>query len=491
MSLKFGTSGLRGLVTEMTDRECALYTAAFVRYLAGRTANRTVATGGDLRNSTPRVLRAVSYALAQHGLRFEYCGEIPTPALMAYAVERGQASVMVTGSHVPADRNGIKFSLRSGEVLKQDEAAITRLYTELREGRWCEQAFASDGSLRDMPVLPTANREPALSYVRRYLDFFPAGCLAGTHVVVYQHSAVGRDLLVEILTGLGASVVGVGRAEVFRAVDTEAVEDRDLLAQWVRSHRADALVSTDGDSDRPLVVDEQGSVVRGDVLGVVASRYLRADAVALPVSCSTALELWGGIASVTRTKIGSPYVVAAMTEAVAQGGARVVGYEANGGFLTSSDMALDDPDRVLKALPTRDAVLPILAVLHEARRLSVGVSGLLADLPQRFTWSGLLRGFPQDLGRAVVEAVQRDPVTFAATHLGALFGRLVDTDFTDGARMHFEPGHIVHLRPSGNAPEFRCYAEAASQQEAAEWVERTLSIVQEGILPELTESRGG
>lgn len=490
MSLKFGTSGLRGLVSEMTDRECALYTAAFARYLAEQTPSRTVSIAGDLRDSTPRVLRAAAFALDREGFRVEHCGEIPTPALMAHAVERGRGSVMVTGSHVPADRNGIKFNLASGEVLKQDEARITRLCADLREERWGDEAFAADDSLRAPATLGPVSGEAARSYVQRYVDFLPSRCLAARKVVVYQHSAVGRDLLADILTGLGAAVAPVGREDAFRAVDTEAVEDREILAQWVRSHCADAVVSTDGDSDRPLVVDEKGKVVRGDVLGVLTARYLQADAVALPVSCNTALETLGCVARITRTKIGSPYVVAAMAEAVARGGRCVVGYEANGGFLTASDILLHGPDRVLKALPTRDAVLPILAVLHEAGRRGVGVSELAADLPQRFTWSGLLRGVPQDLGRALVEAARRDPEGFAATRLGNSFGRLAAADFTDGARMHFEPGHIVHLRPSGNAPGLRCYAEAASEREAGGWVERTLEIVEKSVLPGLTGSRG-
>jgi phosphomannomutase len=51
---------------------------------------------------------------------------------------------------------------------------------------------------------------------------------------------------------------------------------------------------------------------------------------------------------------------------------------------------------------------------------------------------------------------------------GSLCGTLADIDTTDGLRMHFANGEIVHLRPSGNAPEFRCYNEAASAARAAE-----------------------
>ncbi len=67
MPLKFGTSGVRGLVTEMTDLECSLYTTAYVRTLKNRSSPTAVALAGDLRDSTPRIMRAVGYAIRAEG----------------------------------------------------------------------------------------------------------------------------------------------------------------------------------------------------------------------------------------------------------------------------------------------------------------------------------------------------------------------------------------------------------------------------------------
>jgi phosphomannomutase len=95
-------------------------------------------------------------------------------------------------------------------------------------------------------------------------------------------------------------------------------------------------VTTDGDADSPLIADEQGRWLRGDVLGILCARELGARSVVTPVSSNTALETSGLFPHVLRTRIGSPHVIAAMAACDFP----VVGYEANGGFLLGSDVAV-------------------------------------------------------------------------------------------------------------------------------------------------------
>lgn len=470
MALGFGTSGLRGLVTELTDRECVRYVRAFVRHVRDRGDCRGYALAGDFRSSTPRLLRAAAWAITQEAGRLDFCGCIPTPALLFHAMHGGQASVMVTGSHIPDDRNGIKFGLPWGEVLKADEAGISAHYARLSAAAEAEDGtFGGDGMFwLEQPADPApVNPAPAKEYLRRYLEFFPARCLAGRHIVVYEHSSVARESLGELLEGLGARVTRVARSERFIPVDTEAVQNGDELAAWVRSHSADALVSADGDGDRPLVVDEQGRVVRGDVLGILVAAYLRADAVAAPVSCNTALERSGLFPRVVRTRIGSPYVVAALQQAVRDGARRVVGFEANGGFLLASEVAGGTPSARLSPLPTRDAALPVLAVLHAAAQRAYTVSQLVRTLPPRFTHSGLLRPFPTEQGRSLVAGLQAGGRSAVENLFSPAFGPVAALDFTDGVRVTLASGDILHVRPSGNAPEFRVYTESTTAERAA------------------------
>jgi phosphomannomutase len=273
----------------------------------------------------------------------------------------------------------------------------------------------------------------------------------------------------------------VGWSEDFIPVDTEAVQDPEQLAAWVSEFRADALATTDGDADRPLLVDEKGQVIRGDVLGILVSMYLKSDSVSAPVSCNTALERCHRFGETRRTRIGSPYVIEAMTRAVTHGRKTVVGYEANGGFLTASDIHSPDTNAMLKALPTRDAALPILALLHLSKKEGKPLSELVGGLPPRFTHSGLLREVPSERGKDLVALFQKKGEEAVRETFGVDFGAVEGLDFTDGARITFESGEIVHLRPSGNAPEFRCYTEADQEDRAGEINEMALRVIAERL----------
>jgi len=112
VELDFGTSGLRGLVTDMTDLECYINIVGFLSYLKqkdGLVDGGAVYFAGDLRQSTPRIMKVVAAACRELNLRPINCGFIPTPAVAMYALENDAPCIMVTGSHIPSDRNGIKF----------------------------------------------------------------------------------------------------------------------------------------------------------------------------------------------------------------------------------------------------------------------------------------------------------------------------------------------------------------------------------------------
>jgi len=375
---------------------------------------------------------------------------------------------MVTGSHIPDDRNGIKFNRPAGEILKEDEAGIRAQAPRVPE------LFDDTGALRTPANLPPVSERARAVYVARYLDFLPAGCLSGRRVAVYEHSSVAREILVEVLAGLGADVLRLGRSEHFIPVDTEAVrpEDEVLARGWAREHGFFAICSTDGDGDRPLVGDERGEFLRGDVAGILTAGWLKADTVVTPVSSNTAVERCGWFERVERTRIGSPYVIAGMLTAP---GTRVVGYEANGGFLTRSEIRRDG--RTLAALPTRDAMIVVLALLALAGERGVPLSGLAGLLPPRFTASDRLKDFPTELSSARIGGLREGGAAAATATFGADFGAVASLNDTDGLRITFGSGEIVHLRPSGNAPELRCYTEADSPARAAAMNRRCLELL--------------
>ena len=466
----FGTSGARGLATAMTDQVCYAYTGGFLQYLEAigelKRAGERVAVGGDFRPSTDRVMLAVMQAAADLGYSPVNCGKTPSPAVALFGLAHKIPAIMVTGSHIPDDRNGIKFNKCTGEVLKSDEAGIARQSVEIKDG-----LFDAGGRFAAMkpsprPVSPAAGT----AYVQRYLSVFPADALKGLNLGVYQHSAVGRDVLVEILAGLGARVTPLGRSDKFIPVDTEAIrpEDVALARQWAGEHHFDAIVSADGDSDRPLISDEHGEWLRGDVAGILCAKFLGADSVSTPVSCNTAVEKCGWFREVRRTRIGSPYVIISLQQAAAAGAQRVVGYEANGGFLLNSNIPFGD--RTLAALPTRDAVIVILGILLLARGEGKTVAGLAATLPARFTASDRIKDFPTESSAAILTRFNTgrpaDDLAAVEGVFGGISGQVAGLDRTDGLRCTFANAEIIHLRPSGNAPELRCYTEAATEARA-------------------------
>jgi phosphomannomutase len=387
--------------------------------------------------------------------------------------------------------------------------------------------------LKEPPRLPDIDGAAEAAYIRRYVQSFSAGALSGVRVLVYQHSAVGRDLLPRILRELGAEVITAGRSESFVPIDTENITDQQLdsLEQFaLTAQRAgtplDAVVSTDGDSDRPLVtavvaapeIGRSGRRLRflpGDLLGLLVAEYLRADAAAVSVSANDAVErrmAERGI-SLKKTRIGSPYVISAMEEF--RRGARherIVGWESNGGFLTGSDISL--PAGPLPALPTRDSTLPVVAPLIAAAEQRVSLATLYSRLPAGFGRAGLLDNVPVEVSRAILsrlappsdrvevefegmgdvfdrsvpgstnaaplgfraaEEWQRCKATLARFFTPALgFDEIVRINVLDGVRVYFRGGDVAHVRPSGNAPQLRIYATSDSQARADQIVELAL-----------------
>jgi phosphomannomutase len=339
----------------------------------------------------------------------------------------------------------------------------------------------------------------------------------------------------------------VGRSETFIPIDTENIPDEQLdrLAEFADAAEAkgpspDAIVSTDGDSDRPLVTAvlpaaaamSNGKRVRflpGDLLGIVVAEYLRADAAAVPISANDAVErrLRERNILLQKTKIGSPYVISALDELRGSGKVqRVVGWEANGGFLTGSDVALGESQ--LAALPTRDAMLPILANLFAAAGEGISLSALWDRLPARFGRAGLIDNVPVAASQAILAGLipPGDVIEVEFDKAGTILDRsrpqaapmaldsalaevwrerkatlknyftraegfddIARLNVLDGVRIYFTNGDVAHIRPSGNAPQLRIYANGDSQERADRIVQLAVREP-DGILRQLERAFG-
>ena len=579
--LRFGTSGLRDKVEHMTDMECYINTRGFLSFLnrIGEFKTGTaVAVGGDRRQSTNRIKKAVFAAIRDMKGEVDDQGLTSTPALTYYAMQKSIPSIMVTGSHIPEDRNGIKFTKTAGEVLKSDEEGILTCVAGERKKVY---AMASQESLfdQDTGMFTLKEEERAALFFRktdapgrcmevyadRYKEVFGEKyTLSGTQLFFYEHSAAARDVAKEIFKALGAQVVAPAeevsidyldqsgerkteavalRSPVFVAVDTESVSSRTLsIFKTVMNEKdLDVGCTMDGDSDRPLLVyriyrrgrpTQDIGYVTGDMLGLLAVLALKElgveiNAVAVPISANDAILkiLHERHVEITQTKIGSPYVVAAMLDSLKKHPAstypvwNVFSWESNGGFLTGNDIKISE--KTLKALPTRDAMLPLTTVLWMAEKRGVPVSELVDQLPSRYTHADRIKQFPAKKGRAIIESIspseetgvmQVDFIPDGKAVVSFLdgkqktfgpesefhhikkrlevfftredgFSEIVGLNYIDGVRVFFSNGDISHFRPSGNAPEFRNYAIANSAARSRAIVETGLNK----IIPQLAE----
>lgn len=451
--LGFGTSGVRGLVSQLTTEACQAFIHAFITAMSGRYTFNKVALGIDNRPSSPVMARACAAALRQLGLEPLFYGVLPTPALAFQAMHYGIPAIMVTGSHIPHDRNGLKFYSPHGEITKVEEQQI--LETDVAFSRAITQ-----------PEL-LASKEAVERYASRYQHFFNASPLADKRIGIYEHSSAGRDIYPAIFQALGATVVQLGRSDDFVPVDTEALskEDEQRALSWTRQYGLDALFSTDGDGDRPMLADEQGHWLKGDLLGLLCCQYLGIQSLAMPLNCNSAVDQSGIVTQVVRTRIGSPYVLEAMEHLAG----KVAGFEANGGFILGSPIAHED--RHLAALPTRDALLPALAALILTREK--GLAAALVRLPSRFTHSDRIKGN----SAAFMQKAISDQFWLLEV-LGLAADMHVDIDLTDGIRIQLANHNIIHLRASANAPELRCYAESNNQAEARILVNNNLQRIE-------------
>ncbi|EMT6576664.1 phosphomannomutase [Providencia rettgeri] len=459
--ISFGTSGARGLVTQFTNEACYAFTYAFINSIKNKFNFKQIAIAIDNRPSSEFIAIACIEAIKQQGIEPLYFGVIPTPALAYTAMKNNIPCIMVTGSHIPFDRNGLKFYRPDGEITKVDEIAILNNDSQFE---------ISDITPHPLSINTSATEE----YLNRYLSIFDENLLAGKRIGIYEHSSAGRDIYPILFKKLGAEVISLERSNQFVPIDTEAVSEEDKVKarNWSKLHKLDAIFSTDGDGDRPLVADENGEWLRGDILGLLCALEMKIEALAIPVSCNTIISSHRAFKCVKQTKIGSPYVIEAFSD-LTKNYKKIAGFEANGGFLLGSNIEVGG--KQLSALPTRDAILPFLMLLSAAKEK--GIAQLVNSLPQRITFSDRIQNFATEKSKAIIERAKENP-KYLLQHLGFSDEQLLTLNTIDGLRIIFSNGNIIHLRPSGNAPELRCYAEANDHQTAQSIVLQSLKNIQ-------------
>jgi len=447
MARLFGTDGVRGLANREITVELALglaQSAAVVlgkgRFADGRRASgrRPIAViARDPRVSGEFIGAAVAAGLSSSGVDVYDAGVIPTPAAAFLVADfKADFGVMISASHNPAPDNGIKFFAVGGTKLPD-------VVEDRIEAALGEQKLAPTG-LEVGRIHRFADAEDR--YVVHLLSTLP-NRLDGLHVVIDCANGAAAGISPEVFTDAGAKVTVIGSdPDGYNINDGVGSTHLDVLAAAVLEHGADVGIAHDGDADRCLAVDHEGTIVDGDqIMAVLALAmkergHLKDDTLVATVMSNLGLRTAmqeNGI-TVLQTAVGDRYVLESLTEHGLSLGGEQSGHVIMSQFATTGDGILTGLHIVAEMARTGKTLKELAAVMTVFPQVMINVR----DIDHH----GLK-------GNAVIAAA----VAAAEAELG-------------------DTGRVL-LRPSGTEPMVRVMVEAADEATAQRVAEQLSAVV--------------
>lgn len=305
----FRAYDIRGIVDETLTEDGVRAIGQSIGSEAAARGESTVVVARDGRLSGPRLSKALIAGLRDAGRDVIDIGMVPTPVLYyaTHILEGTRSGVMLTGSHNPANYNGLKIVL-AGETLSGD--AITDLYRRLTENDLSQ----GEGSLREEDV-----RE-------RYLDQITGDVVVKRPLkaVVDCGNGVAGEMGPELIRRLGVDTIALfdeidGNFPNHHPDPGKPENLRDLIAK-VKETGADIGLAFDGDGDRLGVVTPKGEILYPDRLMMALSEDLiervPGARIIFDVKCTgnlaTVIEKAGGTPEMWRT--GHSLIKARMKE---------------------------------------------------------------------------------------------------------------------------------------------------------------------------------
>ena len=265
----FGTDGVRGSANTELTPELVL---ALGRAVARTITAATFLIGRDTRKSGPMLQASLGAGLASEGADVVDVGILPTPALAWLSVRRDLPSVVISASHNPFGDNGIKLFGAGGTKLDED----VELAIEDELHRVLDPTVKGPRPLEGHGV-GTIRSEPGLgaTYVEYLAGALDGRRLDGLRIVVDSANGSASELAAAVFEQLGAEVVAIGcdpdGTNINAGCGSTSV---DLLSRAVVEHAAQLGLALDGDADRLLAVDGNGTLVDGDSLLALFARDL-------------------------------------------------------------------------------------------------------------------------------------------------------------------------------------------------------------------------
>jgi phosphomannomutase/phosphoglucomutase len=441
MSTKlFGTNGVRGIVNVELTPEMAIKLGAAIGTFFGK--NKNIVIGFDARTSGPMFAKAVTAGLMSAGCNVYAAGLASTPAIQFSVKNHNMdGGVIISASHNPPEYNGIKCIWSDGvETSHEQEVEIEAIYFENRI------AYASWDKLGNKRELPNINDEYREA-IKKHID--PTKIATKHfHVVVDAANSVGGIALPPLLRELGCKVTTIN-ANIDGTFPGRLPEPRPEslgdLSKTVQAVGADMGVAFDGDADRSIFCDGNGTIYWGDkTFAVVIKQYLIKNPgakIVTPVSSSTLIkdtvEAYKG--QLTWTKVGSVTVSQTMKAENAN-----LGGEENGGIFYRPHQAV------------RDGAMTCCLLLNIMAETGKSLGELVAEQPQYFIEKGKIEcpnEKKEPLQKLIYEEVKNENVSTI-----------------DGVKIWFKDASAILIRPSGTEPVFRLYAEAKNQETALKLV---------------------
>jgi len=424
--MQFGTDGVRGVALSELTTEFATQLGRAATRVLGTDGVTSVVVGGDTRESTEVLDRALCVGFAAEGLEVIRLGVAPTPQVAFEAQRRGALGAVVSASHNPWSDNGIKLFARGGVKLSDD--VERRIEAELAALDALPSAEVT-GSVVDA----SADHDAYIEHLVAYLDGLR---LDGLRIVLDAANGAANQIGPEALRAAGAEVVVVAATPDGRNInDRCGATAPSLVAAAVVEHGADVGIALDGDADRLIAVDHAGKVVDGDhIIAIIANDLkargqLRHDTVVVTVMTNLGFRLAMSEAgvNVVDTAVGDRYVL----EALAAGGFSLGGEQS--GHVIFADHATTG-DGILSAIALLDAVQ------RGDRPLADIAAATMTSLPQVLVNVRVAHRMPDAADRLA------DEITAAQLDLG-YSGRIL-------------------VRASGTEPLVRVMVEAPTHEQA-------------------------
>ncbi len=432
--MQFGTDGVRGVaLSELTTDFATRLGRAAARVL-GTDGATSVVVGGDTRESSEVLDRALCVGFAAEGLEVIRLGVAPTPQVAFEAQRRGALGAVVSASHNPWSDNGIKLFARGGvkladEVERRIEAELAALDSTLDAALHSTLSAEATGSVVDA----SADHDAYIGHLVAYLDGLK---LDGLRIVLDAANGAAHQIGPEALRAAGAEVIVVAASPDGRNINDHCgATAPSLVAAAVVEHGADVGIALDGDADRLIAVDHAGKVVDGDhIIAIIANDLkargqLRHDTVVVTVMTNLGFRLAmieAGV-NVVDTAVGDRYVL----EALAAGGFSLGGEQS--GHVIFADHAT-----------TGDGILSAIALLDAVQR---------ADRPLADIAAATMTSLPQVLVNVRVAHRMPDAADRLADEIAA-------------AQLDLGASGRILVRASGTEPLVRVMVEAPTHDQA-------------------------